>query len=223
MAIDGPGASGKSTVGWLVAQRLGCRFVDTGGMYRAITWLALVKGLNFEDEAALVQLAEETTLLVLPGTLAHPGGRFLVGTEDVSSFLHRPDVDAKVSQAARIPGVRRIMVEAQQRLAEQGGIVMAGRDIGTAVLPDAELKIYLDASVEERARRRLKELQEGGASEADYQKVLEELRRRDEVDRGRETSPLRPAGDALIVRTDGLSPEQVAMGIVEAACVGRGA
>ena len=153
IAIDGPGASGKSTVGYLVAQRLGYRFIDTGGMYRALTSLALQQGLAFDDEAALVRLAEGTPLQVLPGTPECPGGRVMARRRDLTPFLHLPEVDAKVSLLARVAGVRRVMVDAQRRIAQDGAVVLAGRDIGTVVLPGAGLKVYLDASAEERARQ----------------------------------------------------------------------
>lgn len=218
IAIDGPGASGKSTVGQLVAQRLGYEFIDTGGMYRALTWLALLQGLDLEDERALVRLAEATPLRVLPGTPDQPGGRFYAGGEDLSPHLHRPDVDAKVSLIARVPGVRRVLVETQRHLASDGGVVMAGRDIGTVVLPHADLKVYLQASLEERAHRRFRELR-GEGVEITYEAVLEDLVRRDEIDQRRAASPLMPAGDARIVETDNRTPGQIAKAILDAACI----
>lgn len=215
IAIDGPGASGKSTVGHLVAQRLGYRFIDTGGMYRALTWLALLGELDFGDEESLVTLAETTPLTVRPGTSEYSGGRLYAGGQDLTPFLHRPDVDAKVSLLACVPGVRKVLVEAQRRIAGEGGVVMAGRDIGTMVLPHADLKVYLDASVEERARRRFRELTEEGV-QINFESVLEDLRWRDEVDQGRAASPMRPADDACIVNTDGRTPEQIVEAILNA-------
>ena len=216
IAIDGPGASGKSTVGYLTARTLGYRFIDTGAMYRGLTWIALTRQLDFGDEEALVRLAEETGLQVVPGTPEHPQGRLLANGEDLTPFLHLPEVDAEVSLLARIPGVREVLVATQRQLAGVGGVVMAGRDIGTVVLPDADLKVYLDASVEERARRRLEELQrqDPNTSLAD---VLDDLRRRDALDQERQASPLRPAPDAHVIDTDGLAPEEIAKAIVIAA------
>lgn len=213
IAIDGPGASGKNTVGLLLAQRLGYRFVDTGAMYRALTWLALARGLNFADEAALTALAEATPLRVTPVTPESPRGGLVADGEDLTPSLHLSAVDTKVSMLAGIPGVRRVMVVTQQRLATEGRVVMVGRDIGTVVLPGAELKVYLDASLEERARRRHRELRDSGDN-ISYAAVLDELRHRDALDQERETSPLLPAPDALIVDTEGLTPEQVVEAIL---------
>ena len=214
IAIDGPGASGKNTVGLLLAQRLGYRFIDTGAMYRALTWLALQKGLDFENGDELVRLAETTLLRVLPSTQDNPKGGLYADGADLSPLLHLPDVDAKVSVLARVPGVRAVMVSMQRRMAAEGSVVMVGRDIGTVVLPDAQVKVYLDASAEERARRRFQELRAGGVDVA-YEAVLEDLRRRDALDQGRETSPLRPAPDACIMDTEGLTPAQVVARILE--------
>ena len=215
IAIDGPGASGKSTVGRLVARRLGYGFIDTGGMYRALTWLALLKDMDFDDDGALTRLAEETPLTVLPDGPDHQG-QVVAGGRDLSPFLRHPEVDAKVSLLSRVPGVRVIMVANQRAIAEQGGVVMAGRDIGTVVLPDAPLKIYLDASVEERAGRRFREQRDQGL-EVSYDQVLDDLRRRDDLDGQRATSPLRPAADAHKIDTDGLTPEEIADAIIAAA------
>lgn len=189
VAIDGPVAVGKSTVGKLVAQKLGYDFIDTGMMYRALTWLALKLGLDIEDEAALSKLAAETRI------------------EDVTGDLHHPEVEAKVSEVSKVAGVREALVAQQRRMAEKGKVVMAGRDIGTVVLPQAELKIFLGASPEERARRRYREKAERG--EANYEDILAELKRRDEIDSQRAISPLRPDPEARIIDTEFLSPEQV--------------
>ena len=214
IAIDGPGASGKNTVGLLLAQRLGYRFIDTGAMYRALTWLALQKGLDFENGDELVRLAETTLLRVLPSTQDNPKGGLYADGANLSPLLHLPDVDAKVSVLARVPGVRAVMVSMQRRMAAEGSVVMVGRDIGTVVLPDAQVKVYLDASAEERARRRFQELRTEGVDVA-LEAVLEDLRRRDALDQGRETSPLRPAPDACIMDTEGLTPAQVVARILE--------
>ena len=214
ITIDGPGASGKNTVGLLLAQRLGYRFIDTGAMYRALTWLALQKGLDFENGDELVRLAEATPLRVLPSTQDNPRGGLYADGTDLTPYLHLPDVDAKVSVLSRVPGVRAVMVSLQRQMAAEGGVVMVGRDIGTVVLPDAQIKVYLDASAEERARRRFQELRAGGVDVA-LDAVLADLRQRDALDQGRETSPLRPAPDACIMNTEGMTPAQVVARILE--------
>lgn len=205
VAIDGPVASGKSAVGSLVAQRLGYRFVDTGMMYRAVTWLALERGTDRDDEAVLTSLADGVDLQI-------DGDRVVVAGVDVTDRLRSARVGEAVSLVSRVPGVRKAMVARQRKLATEGSIVMAGRDIGTVVLPDAPLKVYLDASPEERVRRRHAEL--GSAS---AEQVREELALRDAIDREREASPLRPARDAVIIDTDHLSLEQVVDRILELA------
>ena len=216
IAIDGPGASGKNTVGLLIAQRLGYRFIDTGAMYRALAWLALEQEMDFSDEERLVQLVEATLLRVLPSSPEHLHGGLCANGRDLTPFLHLPAVDAKVSIVARISGVRRVMVALQRQMAAEGGVVMVGRDIGTVVLPSAALKVYLDAPVEERARRRFEELQ-GNDVPVSLEAVLAELRSRDALDQEREDSPLRPASDAWIVDTDGLTPRHVAEAILREA------
>jgi len=208
IAIDGPVAAGKSTIGGLLAQRLGYRFLDTGEMYRALTWKALKLNIDLEDEAELSQLASSTKIELV--TLGGGDERYcvLVDGRDVVAEIHAPEVEAGVSLVARVAGVRTVMVEQQRRLAQDGKIVMAGRDIGTTVLPHAELKVYLGASFAVRARRRYQEVIERGEA-ADYQTILAELMRRDEIDSQRPISPLEPASDARVIDTDGLNPDQV--------------
>ena len=203
IAIDGPVASGKSTLGRLLAQRLGYRFVDTGAMYRALTWRAIKLSIDLEDEGALSQLAANTKIEFAP-----PGDNVLVDGHDVTREIQDWEVEAGVSLVARVAGVRKVLVEQQRGLAQKGEIVMAGRDIGTTVLPHAELKVYLVASIEERARRRYLELVERGEA-ADYEAILADLIRRDEIDSERPISPLQPAPEARIIDTDGLSADQV--------------
>jgi cytidylate kinase len=219
IAIDGPAAAGKSTVGRAVAQRLGYRYLDTGAMYRAVTWAALERGIPVDDEAAVTRLAESIEIDITP-PMEEDGRQYTVYVDgqDVTWALRRPEVDAAVSKVAAYPGVRHALVAQQRRLADRGGVVMVGRDIGTVVLPQADLKIYLDASAEERARRRYQERRARGEP-ADYEEILRDMRRRDEMDSSREMAPLRPAEDAVIVNTDGLSVEQVierVMQLVEA-------
>lgn len=201
-------AAGKSAVGSSVARQLGYPFLDTGAMYRAVTWLALERGVDPEDEATLAKLAEGATIVAGPPTEPGEYCTLWVDGRDVTSALRSPEVEGAVSQVSRVAAVRRRLVELQRRIAAQGPIVMAGRDIGTVVLPDAELKLYLDASVEERARRRHQELAERG-DRRPLRAVLAELRRRDAIDSTREVSPLQPAPDAHILATDGLTLEEV--------------
>lgn len=209
IAIDGPSAAGKSTVGALLAQRLGYPFLDTGAMYRAVTWVALHHGVDLGDEMALAELARSLRMAVTPPP---PGSRepstIFVDGEDVTANLRRPEVEAAVSLVSRIPEVRRAMVKLQRKLAGKQAVVMAGRDIGTVVLPTADLKVYLDASLQERARRRHQELEALGM-ELTEEEVLRDLQRRDTIDSRRSTSPLRPANDAIIIATDGLTLEGV--------------
>jgi len=209
IAIDGPAASGKSTVGGLLAQRLGYLFFDTGAMYRAVTWEVLQRGLDVADEEAVSRLARELRIdIVRP---EHEDGRqytVLADGEDVTWETRRPEVDRHVSPVSAYADVRRALTEQQRRIGERGQVVMVGRDIGTVVLPNADLKIYLDASVEVRARRRYLELLERG-DEADYEKILEDMKRRDQIDSGREVAPLKVAEDAVRVDTDNLGVEEV--------------
>ena len=207
IAIDGPVAAGKTTVGRALAVRLGYRFLDTGLMYRAVTWLALQRGLSLEDTAGLVALAQGLDFQVtVPGETI--GETVLVGGEDVTPWLRSPQVEAWVSQVSAIPGVRQALVAKQRALAKEGKTVMVGRDIGTNVLPDAPLKVYLDASPDERARRRSSERQARG-EQVDLEVARQEMERRDRLDQSREVAPLRKAEDARLVLTNGLSVEEV--------------
>lgn len=204
IAIDGPAASGKSTVGKLLAQKLGHRFADTGAMYRAITLEALTRGVKLDDEGELTRLANNTDIRIVPGNDSH----VTVDGRDVTGDIYCDAVDKTVSLASKVSGVREILVESQRRLANGGGIIMVGRDIGTVVLPQAELKIYLDVSIEEQARRRQKDIIERG-EKADYASILADLKRRDEIDSKRKVSPLRPAEDAVRIDTDRLDADGV--------------
>jgi len=199
VALDGPASSGKSSVGAAAAARLGYRFCDTGLLYRAITWLALHRGVTADDAAALVQLVSEIELLDDGGgRLAHVA----VDGVDRTDEVRKPDVDVAVSAYSGVAELRHALLERQRALAADGRIVMAGRDIGTVVLPDADLKLFLDASVEERAGRRA--LERGVApGSAEGVEILEELQRRDDLDSNRIVAPLRAAEDAVVIRTDG--------------------
>ena len=209
IAIDGPAASGKSAVGVALARRLEHRFFDTGAMYRAITWVALHRGIDVHDAAALVVLADRAKISVLEASAeaASPTG-VVVDGEDATPHLRDPDVETSVSLVSRVPGVRAALVRIQRELAAEGGVVMAGRDIGTVVLPDAGLKVYLDASREVRARRRAAQMRESGL-EPDFDALVADLERRDGIDSSREASPLTAASDAVIINTDQLSVEEV--------------
>ena len=199
IAIDGPAASGKSTIGALLAKRLDYLYFDTGVMYRAVTWAALDRGTDIADEAAVTRLAEQVRIDVLAPTVGD-GRPYTVLCDgcDVTWPIRSPEVDRAVSPVSAYRGVRAAMTAQQRRIGLAGRVVMVGRDIGTVVLPEADLKVYLDASVKERARRRLLEIEARGES-ADFQAVLSGLIKRDQIDSGRATAPLRPAMDAIIV------------------------
>jgi cytidylate kinase len=217
VALDGPSSSGKSSVGSAAALRLGYRFCDTGLLYRAATWLALKRSLTADeaepDPQALVALVQEIELVPDEnGRLAHVS----VDGEDVTDDVHTPRVDEAVSVVSRVPELRTALLQRQRSLAaEPGGIIMAGRDIGTVVLPDADLKIFLDASAEERARRRAEErgLKFGGPEAGE---ILDQLRRRDSLDSTRVAAPLRPADDAVHIVTDGNEFGQTVDAVVDA-------
>lgn len=209
IAIDGPAASGKSTIGKRLADELGYLFFDTGVMYRAITWIALQRGVDVRDEAAVSRLATETPIDVAPASKSD--GRacdVLVEGRDITWETRRPEVDANVSVVSAYAGVRRALSQQQRRIGQRGRVVMVGRDIGTVVLPEADLKIYLDASAEERARRRFDEVVARGG-EADYDEILSKVRERDRIDSTRAVAPLRPAEDAVILDSDRMSADEV--------------
>jgi len=209
IAIDGPAASGKSTVGEGLAESLDYLFFDTGVMYRAVTWAALERGVAVEDEEAVTGLAEQLDIEVTDAT-EDDGRQYTVLADgvDVTWAIRAPAVDANVSAVSTYRGVRHALVAKQRRIAAGKPVVMVGRDIGTVVLPEADLKIYLDASVEERARRRWAEMDDR-EQDADYEDVLASMRRRDRIDSNREISPLRAAPDAIRIDTTDLEVEEV--------------
>lgn len=203
VALDGPGSSGKTSVGAAVAGRLGFRFCDTGLLYRAVTFAAVRRGIAESDAAGLVALVGDVRL---EADSAGRYGTVTIDGVDVTSEVQAPDVDAAVSGYARVPEVRSALLDRQREIAGAGGVVMAGRDIGTVVLPAADVKVYLDASVEERARRRAEERDLVPDSPAAVN-ILAQLRARDERDASRAVAPLRRASDAVVVRTDGVGFE----------------
>lgn len=209
IAIDGPAASGKTTLALKLANHLGYIFFDTGVMYRAVTLAALRRKIDLSDQEGLTDLAEAVQIDVR--TPSKDDGRnsdICLDGEDVTWEIRSPEVEANVSVVAAIPGVRRALTVQQRRIGQRGRVVMVGRDIGTVVLPEADLKIYLDASDEERARRRFTELQARGTLES-YAGILAGMRRRDEIDASRDIAPLKPAEDAVIINSDGLNADEV--------------
>jgi cytidylate kinase len=208
IAIDGPAASGKSTIGLRLANALGYLFFDTGLMYRAVTWLALDHDMNLRDEAAITALAERAQIDVVPASKAD--GRacdVFVAGKDITWETRLPDVEANVSVVSAYRGVRAALSRQQRRIGKRGQIVMVGRDIGTVVLPDADLKIYLDASAEERAKRRYNEIVARGGS-ANYHDILAKVKERDRIDSTRDVAPLKTASDAIVINTDKLSVDE---------------
>ncbi len=209
IAIDGPASSGKSTLGERLARYLGYVYLDTGVMYRAVTLAALERLGSVQNEQEVTRLAEIVQIDVRPPS-AQDGrtADILMDGKDITWQIRQSDVDLNVSQASMYSGVRNAMTEQQRRIANRGKIVMVGRDIGTVVLPNAELKIYLDASVEERARRRYQETLDRDG-DADYEQILASLKRRDNIDSTRELAPLKIAEDAVVINSDCMSADEV--------------
>jgi cytidylate kinase len=210
IAIDGPSGAGKGTVARSVSQALGYRHIDTGAMYRAVAWKTQVERLPLDDEAAVAVLASRAQIAVEGGVVSIDG-------HDVTRAIRTPEIDRAAAAVARLPRVRQVLVERQRAAASGGGVVMEGRDIGTVVFPDADVKIYLDASAEERARRRAADPAHSGGS-AGQAAVAEAIQARDESDTTRAASPLTLAPDAVRIDTTGLSIQEVVdrvMGIVK--------
>jgi len=212
VSIDGPGGSGKSTVGAGAAEKLGYRFCDTGVLYRGLTWLALERDANVDDPHALIRLVKQ---LELAPDEKQRYVRLVVDRREVTDLLHTAEVDREVSRVSRHAEVRARLLPLQHALAAGGRIVMAGRDIGTVVLPDADLKIYLDVSIEERARRRATERGVVDDAEAVAQ-IEDELRKRDGIDSTREAAPLRIPDGAIVINTDGNTLEETIDQVVAA-------
>ncbi|HLE16093.1 MAG TPA: (d)CMP kinase [Anaerolineales bacterium] len=208
IAIDGPAGSGKSTLGRMLADHFGYLYFDTGVMYRAVTLAALQRQVPIEDESAVTSLAEQVQIDVRVASIedGRSSDVWLDGI-DVTWEIRRLEVEAQVSIVSAYPGVRRALTGKQRNIGLRGRVVMVGRDIGTVVLPEADLKAFLDASVEERARRRHDELHLRG-QDVKYGETLEAMRQRDRIDSTRKFAPLVPSMDAVILNTDGMSIEQ---------------
>ncbi|MBE1554099.1 (d)CMP kinase [Sporosarcina limicola] len=213
IAIDGPAAAGKSTIAKMAAEKLGYTYIDTGAMYRALTYKALVRNIDINDGDYLGELLQQTEILLVP--LQERQAVIMDGV-DVSEAIRSQNVTTNVSTVATHTAVRQLMVEKQRKLSEGTGVVMDGRDIGIAVLPDAELKIFMTASVEERAKRRHIENSKRGISTSLTQ-LKAEISERDRIDSEREVSPLRRAGDAVLIDTTLMTIEEVAKKISELA------
>jgi cytidylate kinase len=216
VAIDGPAASGKSTIGRMLADELGYLLIDTGCMYRAATWAAIQEKADIDDEKAVVELTKHLEMSIV-SPMGYDDGRFytvFLNNLDVTWNLRQAEVDAKVSQVSAYPGVRINLVKRQREMASRGEVVVVGRDIGTVVLPAAPLKLYVVASAEERAKRRWHENLSRG-EESNYHDILADIIRRDDFDANREHSPMRQAPDAIRIDTSGRSVEQILKQIME--------
>lgn len=215
IALDGPAASGKSTVGRKLADELGYLFFDTGIMYRAVTWIALQHDMDLKDEAAVTGLAQTAQIDIRPPS--EQDGRacdVLIGDKDVTWDMRSGEVEANVSVVSAYAGVRKALSEQQRRIGLRGKVVMVGRDIGTVVLPEADLKVYMDASAEERARRRYDEIVARG-EKAEYDVILAKIVERDRIDSTRAVAPLRPADDAVFINTDEINADGVFNRVME--------
>ena len=209
IAIDGPSGAGKSTVSKAVARRLGFSCLDTGAMYRSVAWKALQEGVSLDDGEALGRIACDNDI-----AFAHEAGdplprRVSIAGVDVTDVIRTAEIDRSVSPVAAAPAVRAALVAQQQRIGRAGNYVVEGRDIGTAVFPEAELKVFLTASAAERARRRVAQNERRGIGSTDYDEVLADIERRDDIDSSRDASPLKPAADAVQMDSTGRSIDQV--------------
>lgn len=209
IALDGPAGAGKSTVARLVAKELHFVYVDTGAMYRAVTWKVLQHGIPLSDEERIAALAGSTDIVLRPGA---NGQTVLVDGEDVTEQIRTTEINRHVSRIAAIPQVRSILVDMQKRMASRKGVVMDGRDIGTSVLPDAEVKVFLTASPRKRAERRFMEMNEPGLT---LDELEQDIIRRDRLDQEREASPLRQAKDAVYIDSTNMSLQEVVDAVLD--------
>lgn len=217
IAIDGPSGAGKSTVAKAVARKLGFSCLDTGAMYRAVAWKAVQEGVSLEDDEALGALARTYDI-----AFAHDAGdplprRVFIGGVDVTDAIRTAEIDRAVSPVSAAPSVRAALVEQQQRIGRAGDYVVEGRDIGTTVFPEAPVKVFLTASPEERAHRRVRQNVDRGVGSIDYEEVLADIQRRDTYDSSRATSPLKPADDAVHLDSTGRYIEDIINDVVERA------
>lgn len=206
VAIDGPASSGKSTVAKIIAKRFGYVYCDTGAMYRSVTWAALENGIDVSDTKQVIDLARRIKITFEPG---QPDQRVFVDGHEVTKDIRTEKIAANVSAVAAIPEVRAQMVEQQRQIAQAGGIVMDGRDIGTTVLPDAQVKVFLVASAHERARRRYEENLQKGLATQSLDELEAAIKLRDKKDSTRKVSPLTQAKDAILIDTTSLTIDQV--------------
>ena len=209
IAIDGPSGAGKSTVAKAVAKELGFSCLDTGAMYRAVAWRALHDGASLEDAEAVGALAHSCTI-----SFRHEQGdpvprRVFVDGVEVTGAIRTAEIDRSVSAVSAVPAVRQALLDQQRRIGSEGNYVVEGRDIGTEVFPNAEVKVFLTASAEERAHRRVRQNADRGIGSIDYQEVLDAIIRRDELDSSRDTAPLRPAEDAVLLDSSSMHVEEV--------------
>ncbi|MGN0960215.1 MAG: (d)CMP kinase [Coriobacteriales bacterium] len=217
IAIDGPAGSGKSTVAKEVAKMLGFHYLDTGAMYRSIAWLALERGISLDDDEAVADLARtETVVFSHEEGNPLPSGVAIAG-HDITLEIRTPRIDKAVSPVSAIPAVREALTQQQRAIAASENIVMEGRDIGTVVFPRAELKVFLTASAQERARRRALQNAQRGFGETDEAAILADIIRRDEADSTRAVAPLRPAEDAVMLDTTGMGIDEVCAAIANLA------
>lgn len=217
IAIDGPAASGKSTLAYLISKEMGYLYFDTGLMYRAVTWLVLDRNVSPDDETQVGALAS-SVMIDVQAASKDDGRQYdvLIEGRDITWEIRKKEVEAYVSTVAAYPAVRKALTEQQRRIGLRGKVVMVGRDIGTVVLPEADLKIYLDASAEERANRRYKELIQRG-EKADHDQILEKVRERDKIDSTRAVAPLKPAADAVIINSSDMTIDEVVQEVLRLA------
>lgn len=209
IAIDGPSGAGKSTVAKAVAKNLGFSCLDTGAMYRAVAWKALNDGVALDDQSALGEIARNHEI-----SFGHVEGdpvprRVFIDGQEITDEIRTAQIDKSVSPVSAVPAVRQALLEQQRRIGSQGNYVVEGRDIGTEVFPQAEVKVFLTASAEERAHRRVRQNVDRGVGSIDYDEVLADIIRRDELDSSRDTAPLRPAEDAVQIDSTGKYIEDI--------------